>query len=92
MYNGRTLVDSGTITTNEFKEQLGMVWYPLFLSFINNYEKHMVSFDVSWAMNAVETYIIFGAHITTWPPKVLDDGLNILHVSHNLYNASCSGV
>ena len=70
IHNGRTLVDSGTITNNKFKEQLQMVWYPLVLSSIKDYEKDMVSFDVRWAMNDVETYA-FGAHTTTWPPKVL---------------------
>ena len=91
MHNGRTLVDLGTITNNEFKEQLCRVWYPLALSFINNYGKDMVPFDIRWAMNDVETYAI-GAQSTTWPPKVLDDRLHILHVSHNLHNASCSGI
>ena len=68
-----------------------MVWYPLVLSFIDNYEKDMVPFDVRWAMNDVKTYA-FGAQNTTWPPKVLDNELHILHVSHNLHNASCSSV
>ena len=68
-----------------------MVLYLLVLSFIDNYEKDMVPFDVRWAMNDVETYA-FGAQTTTWPPKVLDNGIHILHVSHNLHNASCSGV
>ena len=92
MHNGRTLVDSGTITNIEFKEQLRMVWYPLVLSFTNNYGKDMVPFDIRWAMNDVETYAI-GAQSTTWPPKVLDNnGIHIIHVSHNLHNASCSGI
>ena len=91
MHNSRTLVDSGTITNNKFKEQLRMVWYPLVLSFIDNYVKDIVPFDVRWAMNDVETYAL-GAHTTTWPPKVLDNGIHILHISHNLHNAFCSGV
>ena len=68
-----------------------MVWYPLILSFINNHEKDMIPFDVRWAMNDVETYL-FGAQTTTWPPKILDNGIRILHVSHNLHNASCSSI
>ena len=60
MHNSRTLVDLGTITNDKFKEQLRMVWYPLVLSFINDYGKDVVPFDVRWAMNDVETYI-FGA-------------------------------
>ena len=64
MHNGRTLVDSGTITNNKFKEQLCMVWYPLVLSFIDNYKKDMIPFDVRWAMNDVET-CEFGAQNTT---------------------------
>ena len=91
MHNGRTLVDLGTITNNKFKEQLRMVQYPLVLSFIDNYKKDMVPFDVRWAMNDVETYV-FGVQTTTWPPKVLDNGIHILHVSHNLDNASYSSV
>ena len=93
MHNGRTLVDLGTITKDNFKEQLRMVWYPLVLSFIDNYKKDMVPFDVRWAMNDVETYAI-GAQSTTWPPKVLDNNnkIHILDISHNLHNASCSGV
>ena len=67
-----------------------MVWYPLVLSFIHNYEKSMVLFNVRWAMNDVETYA-FGTQTTTWLPKILDDKLHILHVPHNLHNASCSG-
>ena len=91
IHNGRTLVDSGTITNNKFKEQLLMVWYPLVLSYISYYEKDMVPFDVRWAMNDVETYV-FGVKTTNWPPKVLDNRLHILYVSHNLHNASCFGV
>ena len=93
MHNGRTLVDSGTITNIKFKEQLWMVWYPLVLSFTNNYGKDMVPFDIRWAMNDVETYAI-GAQSTTWPPKLLNNNnkIHILHVSHNLHNALCSGV
>ena len=69
-----------------------MVWYPLVLSFINNYEKDMVPFDVRWTMNDAETYV-FGAQTTTWPPKVLgNNGIHIMHVSHNLHNASYSGI
>ena len=70
-----------------------MVWYPLVISFVNNYGKDMVPFDIRWAMNDVETYA-FGAQPTTWPPKVLDNNnkIHILHVSHNLHNASCSGI
>ena len=63
MHNGRTLVDSGTITNNKFKEQLRMVWYPLVLSFIHNYEKDMAPFDVRQTMNDVEAYV-FGAQNT----------------------------
>ena len=56
MHNGRTLVASGMITNGKFKEQLRMVWYPLVLSFINNYENDMVPFDAMWAINNVEMY------------------------------------
>ena len=68
-----------------------MIWYPLVLSFINNYEKNMVPFDVRWAMNDIEMYV-FGVQTTAWPPNILNNGIHILHVSYNLYNASCSGV
>ena len=68
-----------------------MVWYPLVLSFIDNHEKDMVPVDVRGVINDAETYA-FGAQTTTWPPKVLDNnGIHILHVSHNLHNTSCSG-
>ena len=77
IHDGRTLVDLGIITNNKSKEQLRMVWYTLVLSFIHNYEKDMVPFDVRWAMNDVETYA-FGAQNTTWPPKVPDNRLHIL--------------
>lgn len=88
MHNGRTLVDSGIITNNKFKEQLCMVLYPLVLSFINNYGKDMIPFDIRWAMNDVEMYVV-GAQ----PPKVLDNnGIHIIHVSYNLHNASCSSI
>ena len=60
MYNGRNLLDSDTITNCKFKEQLRMVWYPLILSFIDNYEKDMVPFNIRWAINDVEMYV-FGA-------------------------------
>ena len=46
MYNGRTLVNSGTITNNKFKEQLSMVWYLVVLSFHNDYGNNMVPFDI----------------------------------------------
>ena len=88
---GRALADSGTITNNKFKEQLHMVWYPLVLSFIRNYDKDMVSFDVRWAINNVEAYA-FGAQTTTWPQKVRDNGIHILHISHSLHNASSSSI
>ena len=91
MYSGRILVNSDTITNDKFKEQLRTVWYPLVLSFINDYEMDMVPFDVRMAINNVETYA-FGAHTTTWPPKVLNNEQHILNVSHNLHNASCSSV
>ena len=71
MDNGHTLMNSGAITKDKFKEQLQMVWYPLVLSFIDTYEKDMVPFDVRLAINDVETHA-FGAENTTWPPKVLD--------------------
>lgn len=52
----------------------------------------MVPFDVRWVANDVETYG-FGAQTTTWSAKVLSNNcINILHVPHNLYTASCSGV
>ena len=60
MHNGRTLVDSGTITNNKFKEQLQIVWYPIVISFIQNYEIDMVAFDIRWAINDVEKHT-FGA-------------------------------
>ena len=92
MYNGRILVDSGTITNNKFKEQLHMVWYPLVLSFIDNYQIDIVPFNVRWAMIDAETYI-FGGKTTTPPLKVLNKNrIHILHVSHNLHTASCSSV
>ena len=45
MNNGRTLVDSDMITNNFCKEQLQLVWYSFVLSFVDNYEKDIVSFD-----------------------------------------------
>ena len=50
----------------------------------------MVTFDVRWAINDMETYA-FDTDTTTWPPKVPDNSVHILHVVHNLHNASCSG-
>ena len=64
MDNGHTLMNSSTITTDKFKEQLQMVWYPLVLSFIDTYGKHMVPFDVRLAINDVEIHA-FGAENTT---------------------------
>ena len=63
-HNGRTLVDSDTLTNNKFMEQLQLVQYPLALSFVDKHKKDIVSFDVRWAMNDVETHA-FGANITT---------------------------
>ena len=58
--NGHTLIDSGAITIGKFDKQLQMVWYPLILSFIDNYEKDMVPFDVRVVINNVEIHA-FGA-------------------------------
>ena len=71
MDNGHTLIDSGAITIDKFDKQLQMVWYPLVLSFIDNYEKDMVLFDVRVAINDVETRA-FGAKTSNWPPKLLE--------------------
>ena len=46
-----------------------MVWYPLVLSFIDNYEKDMIPFDVQVAIHDVETR---GAKTSNWPPKILE--------------------
>ena len=51
--NGHTLNDSGAITIDKFDKQLRMVWYPLVLSLIDNYENDMVPFDVRVAINDV---------------------------------------
>ena len=53
MDNGHTLIDSGAITIDKFDDQLQMVWYPLVLSFIDNYEKDMIPFNVRVAINAI---------------------------------------
>ena len=93
MHNGRSLVNSSIVTNNNVKEQLWMAWYPLILSCLDNYEKDMVPFDIRWAINDVETHA-FGTQAqttNTWSPKVLDKGLHILHISHNIHNASYSG-
>ena len=58
MDNGHTLMNSGAITRDKFKEQLQLVWYPLVLSFIDTYEKDMVPFDVRLAINYVETFTL----------------------------------
>ena len=89
MHNGRTLVDLDT--KDKFKEQVQMVWYPLVLSFVNIDKKYIAPIEIRWAINDVKTYT-FGVQTTTWLPKVFDNGLHILHVSHNLHNASCSGI
>ena len=59
---------------------------------MNQCENDIVPFDFRWAINDVEIYYEFGAQTTTWHPKVFEGGLHILYVSHNLHNASCSGV
>ena len=69
MDNGHTLIDSSTITIDRFHKKLQMVWYPLVLSFIDNYEKDMVPFDIRIAINDVETRA-FGAKTSNWPPKL----------------------
>ena len=69
--NGHTLIDSSAITIDKFDKQLQMVWYPLVLSFIDNYEKDMVPFDIRVAINDVETRA-FGAETSNWPPKILE--------------------
>ena len=71
MDNGHTLIDSGAITIDKFDKQLQMVWYPLVLSFIDNYEKDMVQFDIRVVINDVETRA-FGAKTSNWPPKLLE--------------------
>ena len=71
MDNGHTLIDSGAITIDKFDDQLRMVWYPLVLSFIDNYEKDMVPFDIRVAINDVETRA-FGAETSNWQPKILE--------------------
>ena len=59
-----------------------MVWYPLVLSFNDNYQKDMVPFDIRWVINDAETYA-FGTQTTTWPPKVLNNnGLHTLCMYH----------
>ena len=72
MDNGHTLIDSGAITIDKFDKQLQMVWYPLVLSFIDNYEKDMVPFDVRVAINDVVEICAFGAKTSNWPPKLLE--------------------
>ena len=56
-----------------------MVWYPLVLSFIDNYEKDMVPFDIKVVINDVETRA-FGTEASNWPPKILE----YIHDGHAL--------
>ena len=72
MNNAHTFMDSGTISKDKFKEKLKMICYPLTLSFIEDYEKDMVPFDVRWAINDVETNAFQAQNSIYWPPKVLD--------------------
>ena len=41
------------------------------VSFINNYRKDMIPFDVGWAINYVKVKAFGSKNQTRWPPKVL---------------------
>ena len=61
--------DENRISKDEFRLRLGKTWLPLTKSFIKEFGKEMVPFDVRFAINDVETEGL-GLSATEWPAKV----------------------
>ena len=86
-------MDSGTINRDEFKEHLQIIWYPLLLSFINEYGKDILSFHVIQVINNMKTNTVVEENNSNFLPKVL----NCIHEQNSLppvdlYTANFSGL
>ena len=45
MDNGHKNINLGLLTNVKIKLQIKMIWYPMVVSFINNYRKYMIPFN-----------------------------------------------
>ena len=83
--NGHGNVNLVFLTNEKFKLQFKMIWYPMIVSFINNYGNYMILFDIKWAINDVQVQEFGSINHTCWPSKVLvAQGKNIHNNANNL--------